>query len=84
MKIKKGIDIYLEGLDVIEANKKSHYDDRTTRDRTAFNEKRWISFDDVKEMIETTPETMTSSQTVPRFEMRRMANYLLEKLRLKK
>ncbi len=43
MGIKTGNEIYLQGLDVIEANKKGNYDMGTTKDRINFEKKKWIA-----------------------------------------
>ena len=51
MEIKTGNEIYLLGLDVIEANKRSRYNDLTTKTRTKFNDKKWFSADDIQETI---------------------------------
>lgn len=46
MAIKTGNEIYLEALDVIEANKKSKYDDETTQQRKLFDNKKYITVDE--------------------------------------
>ena len=47
MEIKTGREIYLEGLDVKEANKESDYDEQTTKERTEVSETKWIKWDTV-------------------------------------
>lgn len=47
METKTSDEIYLTTLDVIEANKKSGYDDRTTKERLLYANTKWVSVDDI-------------------------------------
>ncbi len=51
MEIKTGNEIYLQGEDMKEANKKSGYDDKTTKDRSDFDEKEWVVLTDYKTLL---------------------------------
>ena len=53
MEIKTGEEIYAEGLDKIWYNKKSNYDDATTKDRKMFGLKKWVALDDLLKFINT-------------------------------
>ena len=46
MEIKTGEEIYAEALDIQWYNKKSGYDDETTKNRKAFENKKWVAVDD--------------------------------------
>ena len=53
MEIEKrtGHDIYFDGCDVREANKKSNYSEFTSKKRTEADKKVWVSFDDLIKWI---------------------------------
>ena len=52
MEIKTGHEIYLKGEDVKEANSKAGYDDKTTKARKEYENKKWISYDDFNNLLE--------------------------------
>ncbi len=51
MEIKTGKSIYFNGLDVIEANKKSDYNAETTRERSEFDKKEYVTVKDLLEWV---------------------------------
>ncbi len=78
MKIKTGHEIYFEMVDVIEANKKSNYDDKTTKKRSDFDKKEFIAVDDMIKCIDDTYKELDMGKTIPIFIQR-----LKEKLKKK-
>ena len=52
MEPKTGLNIYLKGLDVIEENEKSDYDDKTTRERSDFDKRKYVTIDDLQESMD--------------------------------
>jgi hypothetical protein len=51
LEIKTGNEIYFEGCDVREANKKSNYSTETSKERTLQHKQKWVKVDSmIKEL----------------------------------